>query len=101
MTRITENEIADEVITYLASRKSKEATTKQIKDHIRANVKLSGEDQAPSSTREGEEVWEQQVRNIVSHRNTSGNAIHEGLLSRPSKGRLRVTPKGDLYSRTN
>ncbi|WP_417823925.1 winged helix-turn-helix domain-containing protein [Thalassospira lucentensis] len=99
MARITEHEIADEVVKFLATKVSKEATTRQIKDHIRDNVKLSPEDHAPSSTREGEEMWEQQVRNIVSHRMTPSNAIYEGYLSRPSKGKLRVTPKGEQYSR--
>jgi len=95
MARITEDKIADEVVKFLSSRISKEATTKQIKDHIRANVPLSDEDRAQSTTRDGEEMWEQQVRNIVSHRKTPGNAICDGYLSRPSKGKLRVTPKGE------
>lgn len=98
MPRITESQIANEVVKFLSTKVSKEATTKQIKDYIRENVPLSEEDHAPSSTREGEEMWEQQVRNIVSHRKTPGNAICDGHLSRPSKGKLRVTPKGENHA---
>jgi len=35
---------------------------------------------APSPTRQNEAVWEQQVRNITSHKKTPGNAIYEGKL---------------------
>jgi hypothetical protein len=37
-------------------------------------------DLAPSLTRTGEAIWEQQVRNITSHKKSPGNAIYEGRL---------------------
>ncbi len=34
-----------------------------------------------SETRPNEAIWEQQVRNITSHKNSPGNAIYEGKLA--------------------
>jgi hypothetical protein len=47
---------------------------------IPKRVTLSAEDLAQSTTRPNEAVWEQQVRNITSHKNSPGNAIFEGKL---------------------
>jgi len=51
-------------------------------------------------TRSGESMWEQQVRNLVSHRTTEGNIIAEGLADyRP--GRLTITKAGELHVQHN
>ena len=39
------------------------------------------------------EMWEQQVRNIVSHRRTAGNIIAEGYATRFPR-RLTITEAG-------
>jgi hypothetical protein len=44
------------------------------------HVSLSAEDLKQSDTRPNEAVWEQQVRNITSHKDSPGNAICEGKL---------------------
>jgi hypothetical protein len=80
MSRITEAEIADIVVQILADRPNRRATIKELVDGIPNHVTLSAEDLAPSPTRNNEAVWEQQVRNITSHKDSPGNAIFEGRL---------------------
>lgn len=55
-------------------------------------ITLSAEDLAPSPTRPGEAIWEQQVRNITSHKASPGNFIHDGKLV-TVRGGFRLPPK--------
>lgn len=80
MARITEAEIADVVIAILNSRPTRQATIAELVREIPSHVTLSADDMAPSPTRPNEALWEQQVRNITSHKNSPGNAIHDGRL---------------------
>jgi len=80
MPRITESEIADVVVQILEDSRTGEATIAELIAEIPHRVKLSAEDLAPSPTRAGEAIWEQQVRNITSHKASPGNAIHDGKL---------------------
>jgi hypothetical protein len=84
--RVTEHEVADAVTQYLADNGG-EATIAELVDGLPNYLSLSDADQQQSETRAGERLWEQQVRNIISHRNTPGNAIHDG--------KLEYLPKGD------
>lgn len=79
MARITEAEIA-EIVVEILEEGSGEATIAELIAEIPNRVALSAEDLAPSTTRPGEAIWEQQVRNITSHKNSPGNAIHDGKL---------------------
>ena len=92
--RTTENEIARAVLRILAATASGDATISYIRNRIPDYVNLTESDRRPSETRKGEEVWEQQVRNIRSHHTAEGNYIHEGYLTAPSRGRLRITDAG-------
>jgi hypothetical protein len=90
MARITEYEIADIVEAILSERSGGEATIAELVQEIPKRVRLSAEDLEPSTTRPGEALWEQQVRNITSHKASPGNAIHDGrLISIPGGLRLR------------
>lgn len=92
MTRITEAEIADIIVQILSEKTSGQATIAELIREIPNRVTLSPEDRAPSPTRPNEEIWEQQVRNITSHKNSPGNAIYEGrLVAIP--GGLRLAQK--------
>lgn len=84
--RVTEHEVADAVIRYLSDRGG-EATIAELVEGLPNYLSLSDADRQPSETRSGEALWEQQVRNIISHRNTPGNAIHDE--------KLEYLPKGD------
>lgn len=93
MARSTENVIAFGVLGYLNTLPTGEATIYAIKKNLSNFCNLSAEDQEPSITRTGEEMWEQQVRNIVSHREAAGNYIQSGYLTRTAK-RLAITDAG-------
>lgn len=80
MSRITESEIADAIIEYLTEKTSGRASIQELVREIPNRVNLSAEDLAPSPTRNNEAIWEQQVRNVTSHKKSPGNAIHGGRL---------------------
>jgi hypothetical protein len=80
MARITESEIAEIVVEILQDRPNGSASIADLVDEIPNRVTLSAQDLAMSPSRSNERVWEQQVRNIVSHKNAQGNAIFEGKL---------------------
>ncbi len=75
MSRITESELANIIAAILAERPNGEATIAQLIDEIPNRVTLSASDLAPSPTRRGEALWEQQVRNITSHKSNRGKII--------------------------
>jgi len=80
MSRVTEDEVAKVVETVLNSRTSGRATIKELVAEIPTHLELSAEDLKQSETRPNEALWEQQVRNITSHKASPGNAIYEGRL---------------------
>ncbi|MFK4533747.1 hypothetical protein ABIA00_001930 [Bradyrhizobium ottawaense] len=80
MSRVTEDEVARAVVAILKSRPSGRATIQELVAEIPKHLRLSEEDMKQSETRPNEAVWEQQVRNITSHKNSPGNAIYEGRL---------------------
>jgi hypothetical protein len=92
MARITEAEIAEIVVAILEDTRGGEASIAELVAEVPKRVRLSVEDLAPSPTRRGEALWEQQVRNITSHKDSPGNAIHDGkLIAVP--GGLALTKK--------
>jgi hypothetical protein len=89
MSRSSEEDIAQAVIKYLDTLPTKQDTIQNIILNVPKYIALTSEDKQPSPTRAGEELWEQQVRNIVSHKNSLGNAIYDGRLSNPSPAVLK------------
>ncbi|XUM24397.1 hypothetical protein ACRAVF_15115 [Bradyrhizobium oligotrophicum S58] len=77
---MTEEEVATAAEKALTASAHGRLTIKELIQEIPAYLNLSAEDLAPSMTRSGEALWEQQVRNITSHKASPGNAIHEGKL---------------------
>jgi hypothetical protein len=80
MARKTESEIAAVVIAILKDRPNGRATIADLIAEIPNRIRLEPEDLAQSPTRRTEKVWEQQVRNITSHKESPGNAIYDGKL---------------------
>lgn len=80
MSRISETEIAEIIEAYLKEKSSGQASIQELVRVIPDRVTLSAEDLVQSTTRKNEAVFEQQVRNITSHKNSPGNAIFEGKL---------------------
>jgi hypothetical protein len=95
MAKVTEQEIGEAALEVLYATPKGTATIREIKERIPHHVNLSAEDLKPSQTRNGEAMWEQQVRNLVSHRKVEGNIIAEGL-AEYSPGRLAITDAGKL-----
>jgi hypothetical protein len=91
--RVSETHVAKAVMEVLAHEPDGEAAISTIVKKIPDYLKLSEEDWAPSPTRKGEAIWEQQVRNITSHKGSPGNYIHEGYLA-VVKGGLKLTEIG-------
>ena len=96
MSRVTEDEVATAAETVLKGRTSRAATIKELVAEIPNHIKLSGDDLKQSTTRPNEAIWEQQVRNITSHKNSPGNAIFEGRLVPIPGGLALATKLSDL-----
>lgn len=79
--RITEDEISSGLLSALASQPGQQASIGVLIAEIPQFVRLSSEDRALSLTRENEELWEQQLRNVINHRETAGNVIAEGYVT--------------------
>jgi hypothetical protein len=94
MSRITENEIAVAVLHILAAQPHGRATVRKLKREVPLYIRLSAQDQAASWTRDHEELWEQQVRNLKSHSNVSGNIFHEGYVVQVARGVWEITSAG-------
>jgi hypothetical protein len=74
-----------------------EASIGQIRRNLPFYITLTEADRVHSTTRPGEELWEQQVRNIVCHRDTIGNAVNTGKLRYSPRHLALVNgPQGDL-----
>ena len=93
-TRTGEGEIAETVLQILATMPNGEATIQQLVSRVPKMINLTEGDLAQSDTRQYEAMWEQIVRNIVSHKAVEGNIIAEGLANSPSRGKLRITETG-------
>lgn len=79
MARINEAEMADVVETILKRRPNKSATFAELRDMVPKHANLSRADRAKSSSRPGEQVWEQIVRNLVAHEREGFEGIPSGV----------------------
>ena len=95
--RIDEGEVAAATERYLMDAGGS-ATIRQIRRALPAYLQLSTLDCQQSVTRPSEQLWEQQVRNLVCHRDSEGNPVKVGRL-RYSPRRLSLTkgPQRDLF----
>ena len=97
MTRSSEHDIAYAAMKYLATLPNGTAKTADVKGHVPNFINLTPDDQASSETRPNEELWQQVVGNIVSHRNESPeNFINRGLIAYDS-GYWTLTEAGRAY----
>lgn len=74
-----EHEISDAVLRYLDQLHGGGASVSHIKKELPKHIKLTVGDRKPSGSR-NEESWVQRMGNIVSHRDTPGNIINDGLV---------------------
>lgn len=99
--RVSESEVALSTMQYLNTVNGLEAPIDRIVKALPSYLTLNDADRAISETRPNEEMWEQQVRNIVSHKLAAGNAIYDGYLEHVTPARLRLTEAGVAHLKTN
>jgi hypothetical protein len=97
MARITEDQVAIAVLKILASRPNGRATVRMLRNAMPHYLTLSTDDRADSDTRTNEEIWEQQVRNIKSHKATVGNIFQQGLVVSVGRGVWELTAAGKAH----
>ena len=96
--RVREDEVGLAVLQILANKSTGEATIAELKKQLPEYLDLSDDDRAQSLTRRNEEMWEQQVRNLVSHRTAEGNIIAEGQAEYDKDAHsIRITEAGRLH----
>jgi hypothetical protein len=81
------------VLAICANAATGECSMADLKDEIPNYIDLSAEDRVQSTTRPNEEMWEQQVRNLISHRTTAGNIICDGYADYTGNA-IRITGAG-------
>jgi hypothetical protein len=97
MNKHREYEFAQAVEDYLFDAGGT-ASIAQIRHALPFYIKLTDADRLPSQSRPGEQMWEQLVRNIVSHRKSTGNAVNTGKLCyTPRHLSLPNGPQGELH----
>ena len=90
----SEHDIALAAMKFLKTQPKLTATTSAVKKNIPNFIQLTDDDRAQSETRENEELWQQIVGNIVSHRRDSPeNAINRGWIDYDG-GNWTLTPAG-------
>ena len=94
MSRTTEHDIGVAVLHVLAAEPRGRATVRKIKREVPGYVRLTAQDQSASLTRSGEELWEQQVRNLKCHSSTPGNIFHDGYVVQVTRGVWELTAAG-------
>jgi DNA-binding transcriptional regulator YbjK len=95
---VTEAEVMVAVLRFLSGVPTGGTSITTIKKALPSYLPLSARDKMPSFSRPQEQRWEQKVRNLVSHRNTKGNAIYEGLLEYGARY-LAITDQGRAFLR--
>jgi len=91
LPRVTEKDASIAVLRVLAETDKGQAPTSYLIRNARKYLILSEGDLAPSGPRNGEPMWKQLIRNIISHR--EANFVSEGYFERIQNG-LKITAKG-------
>ena len=91
--RTTENEIAEAVLTILATRKSGKGLFEDLFRVLPKIIDFTSLDLEKSTSRPAEFIWQQRLRNITSHKMSEGNYIYEGFLQEIAGG-LLITEAG-------
>lgn len=96
MPGVSEREISEAILKYLDTLPGGRATIDDLVMVVPSLVTLTADDMRASDTRPNEQIWEQRVRNIVSHKDSSGNHINLGYLQ-SWDGQLAITEDGKQH----
>jgi hypothetical protein len=91
--RTTEAELSEVALRIMSERTNGQVTFAELIAEIPRRILLTEEDREQSQTRPAEEVWEQRVRNMKSHKNAEGNIVAEGYATEIPNG-LAITDAG-------
>lgn len=94
MAKDAEERISLGVLKIAAAHPKGMASFNQCRKEIPNYVNLTAADLAPSSTRPGEPMWHQIVRNIKSHDKEDNNYIARGYLKHEAKRGYSITAAG-------
>ena len=99
--RTTEFEVSVAILRYLSTQPDGCASLEEIRMAIPYYIPLTRGDLEYSTTRPGEQLWEQLVRNIQSHHTSPNNFIRLGYLEHVPGGGYGITQEGREYLNEN
>ncbi len=94
--RLHESEARVLVLKIAAQQPRRAASTKFLKKEFPKYIELSPEDRAPSKSRFRDQVWQQIVGNVISHKDVGSGPFAKGLAIKTPDG-IAVTEKGVAY----
>jgi hypothetical protein len=94
--RLHENEARVLVLKIAAQQPRQAASTEFLKKEVPKYIELSPQDRAPSKSRAREQVWQQIVGNVISHKNVRTGPFARGFAIKTSDG-IAVTNRGMAY----
>jgi hypothetical protein len=94
--RLHESEARVLVLKIAAQQPRRAASTAFLKKEIPKYIQLSEQDRAPSKSRAREQVWQQIVGNVVSHRKVRAGPFAMGFAMKTPDG-IAVTHRGMAY----
>ena len=98
--RSTEYEMSVAVLRIAATKPSGHVPLNELRAKIPNYVDLTSGDSEYSSTRPGERLWEQLLRNIQSHHTSPNNFISLGYLNHIRGGGYTITDEGRAFLKT-
>lgn len=97
MVATSEKQLSEAVLKVANGKSDGIATFDDCYEVIPTLITLSPEDIAPSTTRKGEPMWKQRVRNIKSHDKVENNFIEQGLLTHIPHLGYKITSAGKKH----
>jgi hypothetical protein len=94
--RLHESEARALVLKIAAQQPKRAASTEFLKKEVPKYIELSPLDRAPSKSRAREQVWQQIVGNVISHRKVRRGPFAMGFAVKTADG-IAVTPRGMAY----
>lgn len=94
--RLREKEARILALKIAARSTNHSATMHDIRKELPKLYPLTASDKRQSLTRKNEQLWQQIVRNVVSHENSTQSLFRRGLATRHESG-IKATPEGLAY----
>lgn len=94
--RLHEDEARILVLKIAAQQPRRVATTQFLKKEVPKYIELSPLDRRPSASRPREQLWQQIVGNVISHKGVREGPFAKGYAVKTNDG-IAVTPRGMAY----